>query len=74
MEKAHCQRVSQAHGIQTFSDPRWKSLPSLLECYAKSGWYQGSVFFLISGTSLSPFPASSFAPLGSSLAFLYYSH
>ncbi|OAP62357.1 hypothetical protein AYL99_04560 [Fonsecaea erecta] len=33
------------HGLNTFSLPAWTSLPALLRCYAKAGWYQGSVFF-----------------------------
>ncbi|KIW30444.1 uncharacterized protein PV07_06186 [Cladophialophora immunda] len=33
------------HGLNTFALPPWSSLPALLRCYAKAGWYQGSVFF-----------------------------
>ncbi|EXJ75682.1 uncharacterized protein A1O5_00189 [Cladophialophora psammophila CBS 110553] len=35
------------HGLNTFALPAWTSLPALLRCYAKAGWYQGSVFFSI---------------------------
>ncbi|OCT46599.1 hypothetical protein CLCR_02165 [Cladophialophora carrionii] len=33
------------HGVNTFSLPPFRSLPALLACYAKAGWYQGSAFF-----------------------------
>lgn len=39
----------QLHGINTFALPQWSSLPPLLRCYARAGWYQGSVFFTIAG-------------------------
>ncbi|KAJ9602396.1 hypothetical protein H2200_013251, partial [Cladophialophora chaetospira] len=35
------------HGLNTFSLPPYRSLPPLLLCYAKAGWYQGSAFFSI---------------------------
>jgi len=33
------------HGLNTFDLPPFASLPALLRCYAKAGWYQGSAFF-----------------------------
>ncbi|KAH0836090.1 hypothetical protein AYO21_02730 [Fonsecaea monophora] len=39
------------HGLNTFGLPAWSALPALLRCYAKAGWFQGSVFFSIAALS-----------------------
>lgn len=39
--------AQQIKGIDTFPNPAYRSLPTLLRAYAKVGWYQGSAFFAI---------------------------
>ncbi len=48
--------VNKVHGINTFALPQWNTLPPLLRCYARAGWYQGSLFFAMAGKKGIPFP------------------
>jgi len=45
-------------GLEIFALPEWKGLPTLLRCYAKAGWFEGSVFFAIASESSPPFPSA----------------
>ncbi|KEF51050.1 uncharacterized protein A1O9_12900 [Exophiala aquamarina CBS 119918] len=50
----------QLTGLKVFALPEWKGLPTLLRCYAKAGWFEGSVFFAI--TSLYTYQLSQIPP------------
>jgi hypothetical protein len=45
----HLQNL-QSMGLSQFKDPSLNRLPALLRSAVKAGWYEGSVFFIITGT------------------------
>ena len=54
--------LTQATANDWMSDPAFKKLPLFPRMKARAGWFQGSVFFFIIGTS-SPFPDPACPPL-----------